>query len=122
MAQRRHGNATGLFPPQERDWELPIEANLSPKAAARVASEAATQSFDNAARGLNLDWGTHYDGKHIQRWGEALGQTLVDERNAELKAFKKGVCPASKANEHDLLVIGMDGGRVQTREKSEETR
>ena len=29
--------------------------------------------------------------------------------------------PESKENEHDLLVVGMDGGRVQTREKSEET-
>jgi len=111
----------GLFPPQERDWSLPIEGNLSPKAAARVAREAATQSFDNAARALNLDWGTNYDGKQIQRWGEALGQTLVEQRDEELEALKKGDRPMSKANEHELLVIGMDGGRVQTREKSQET-
>jgi hypothetical protein len=94
---------------------------LSPKAAARVAREAATQSFDNAARALNLDWGTSLDGKQVQRWGEALGRTLVDRRQKELASFKKGVCPAAKANEHELLVIGMDGGRVQTREKSLET-
>jgi len=100
---------------------LPTEANLSPKAAARVAREAATQSFDNAARALNIDWGTELDGKQIQRWGEALGQTLVDTRQKELEAFKKDVRPACKDNEHELLVIGMDGGRVQTREKSEET-
>ena len=115
------GNATGLFPPQERDWGLPTEADLSPKAAARVGREAATQSFDNAARALNLDWGTRYDGKQIQRWGEALGQTLVDHRDKELAAMAKGDLPPAKANEHELLVIGMDGGRVQTREKSEET-
>jgi hypothetical protein len=100
---------------------LPTEANLSPKAAARVAREAATQSFDNAARALNIDWGTPFDGKQIQRWGEALGQTLVDARQKELNAFKKDVRPACKSNEHELLVIGMDGGRVQTREKSQET-
>jgi len=112
---------TGLFPPQERDWGLPAEANLSPKAAARVAREAATQSFDNGARALNIDWGTHLDGKQIQRWGEALGRTLVEDRGAELESFKHGHLPPSKDNEHELLVIGMDGGRVQTREKSEET-
>jgi hypothetical protein len=86
-----------------------------------VAREAATQSFDNAARALNIDWGTQLDGKQIQRWGEAFGQSLVDRRQAELEAFKKHVHPACKANEHELLVIGMDGGRVQTREKSQET-
>jgi hypothetical protein len=86
-----------------------------------VAREAATQSFDNAARALNIDWGTRYDGKQVQRWGEALGQTLVQLRQQELKAFKNGDHPTPKANEHELLVIGMDGGRVQTREKSQET-
>jgi hypothetical protein len=98
-----------------------VEAGLSPKAAARVAREAATQSFDNAARALNLDWGTNYDGKQIQRWGEAFGESLVRKRQAELAASDHGVLPESKDNEHQLLVIGMDGGRVQTREKSEET-
>ena len=100
---------------------MPSEAELSPKAAARVAREAATQSFDNAARALNIDWGTHYDGKQIQRWGEALGQALVERRQKELESFKRGIPPACCANEHQLLVIGMDGGRVQTREKSLET-
>lgn len=100
---------------------MPAEANLSPKAAARIAREAATQSFDNAARALNLDWGTNLDGKQVQRWGEALGQSLVDEREKQLASFKKGLCPPARANEHELLVIGMDGGRVQTREKSLET-
>lgn len=86
-----------------------------------MAREAATQSFDNAARALNLDWGTTLDGKQVQRWGEALGRTLVEQREEQLASFKKGVHPVAKANEHELLVIGMDGGRVQTREKSLET-
>lgn len=86
-----------------------------------MAREAATQSFDNAARALNIDWASGYDGKQIQRWGEALGQTLVEHRAHELAAMDRGDLPAAKPNEHQLLVIGMDGGRVQTREKSEET-
>ena len=100
---------------------MPSEAELSPKAAARVAREAATQSFDKGARALNLDWGTSYDGKQIQRWGEALGRTLIEQRQRDLEAFHRGHRPACKANEHELLVIGMDGGRVQTREKNAET-
>lgn len=98
-----------------------MEAELSPKAAARIGREAATQSFDNAARALNIDWGTSLDGKQIQRWGEALGQTLVQRRQKELESFQKGCLPPCKQNEHELLVIGADGGRVQTREKDEET-
>lgn len=100
---------------------MPTEAELSPKAAARVAREAATQSFDNAARALNIDWGTSYDGKQIQRWSEALGRTLLEVREKELRSFKEGNLPAAKSNEPELLVIGMDGGRVQTREKNPET-
>lgn len=86
-----------------------------------MAREAATQSFDNAARALNIDWGTHFDGKQIQRWGEALGQTLIEARQKELESFQAGVIPACPPNEHELLVIGGDGGRVQTREKNPET-
>ena len=79
------------------------------------------QSFDNSARALNIDWGTGFDGKQIQRWGEALGRTLVKERKAQLESFHGGRLPSCKENEPALLVIGMDGGRVQTREKSDET-
>jgi hypothetical protein len=95
--------------------------NLSPKAAARIDREAATQSFDNGARAINIDWGTSYDGKQIERWGEARGQVLVQRREKELQLLNKGKLPACKQNEHELLVIGMDGGRVQTREKNAET-
>jgi hypothetical protein len=116
------GLVTGLFPPQERDWGLPSEAELSPRAAARVGREAATQTFDPGARAINIDWSTNLDGKQIERWSEALGQSLVDRRRQELEAFERhGELPPCKENEHELLVIGMDGGRVQTREKSEET-
>lgn len=94
---------------------------MSPKAAARVGREAATETFDPGARAINIDWGTNLDGKQIERWGEALGQTLVEARQRELEAFERGQLPACKENEHELLVVGMDGGRVQTREKCEET-
>jgi hypothetical protein len=75
------------------------------------------QSFDQAARALNLDWGCAYEGKQVQRWAEALGQTLAERRGAEADAYERGRRPEGPANDPDLLVIGMDGGRWQGREK-----
>jgi hypothetical protein len=77
-------------------------------------------SFDQAALALNEDWGTHLDGKQIQRWSETIGQVLVKERGRERVAYEEGCRPASPLNAPVLLVIGMDGGRVQTREKQGE--
>jgi hypothetical protein len=77
-------------------------------------------SFDQAALALNEDWGTHLDGKQIQRWAEAIGRTVVSARDAEVRAFEQGIRPETPANAPALLVIGMDGGRVQTREKQGE--
>ena len=109
-----------LFPPQVRDWGLPGEVPLTPRAARRVAREGALHSFDQAARALNEDWGTHLDGKQIQRWSEAIGRAVAREREQEVGAYERGCRPASPANAPALLVIGMDGGRVQTREKQGE--
>jgi len=93
---------------------------LTPRAARRVAREGATHSFDQAALALNEDWGTHLDGKQIQRWSEALGRSVTAARDEEVGAFEQGCRPASASNAPALLVIGMDGGRVQTREKQGE--
>src|SRR3990172_2528390 len=109
-----------LFPPQVREWGLPAEVPLTPRAARRVAREGALHSFDQGALALNEDWGTHLDGKQIQRWSEAIGRVVVREREQEVGTYERGCRPASPANAPALLVIGMDGGRVQTREKQGE--
>ena len=95
--------------------------SLSPKAAARLAREAAVQRFAPAARALNEDWGTAYDGRQVQRWAERLGQGVVAQRQAELAACEQGVRPRGPENDPPLLVIGLDGGRLQGREKNLET-
>ena len=74
-------------------------------------------SFDQAALALNEDWGIQLDGKQVQRWAEKLGAVLVADRHAQVQAFERGHRPSRPADEPRLLVIGMDGGRVQTREK-----
>jgi len=99
---------------------LPGEVPLTAHSAQRVAREGAVQSFDQAALALNADWGTHLDGKQVQRWAEALGRSLVRAREAQVRAYEQGQRPAAVPNPPALLVIGMDGGRVQTREKQGE--
>jgi hypothetical protein len=78
------------------------------------------QSFDQAALALNEDWGTGLDGKQVERWAEAIGQAVMRMRDAEVAAYEQGVRPATPRNTSPLLVIAMDGGRVQTREKQGE--
>src|SRR2546430_1682365 len=111
----------GLFPPQDRDWSLPVEAPLTPSAARRVAREGATQPFDKGAAALMEDWGEPLDGKQLQRWSEALGRRVVQERAREIGAYEGGQRPQAPANPPALLVVGMDGGRVQGREANPET-
>ena len=96
---------------------MPAEVPLTPRAARRLARESVVQAFDPAARALNEDWGTHLDGKQVQRWAETLGAVLTSARDAEVRAFERGRRPAPPAGAPTLLVIGMDGGRVQTRKK-----
>jgi hypothetical protein len=95
---------------------LPAEVLLTPRAARRVAREGALHSFDQAALAINEDWGTHLDGKQLQRWSEAMGRVVVKGREREVEAYEQGQRPASPVNAPALLVIGMDGGRVQTRD------
>jgi hypothetical protein len=87
-----------------------------------VARESAVQSFDNAARALCIDWGLEaLDGKQVQRWGEALGRSMVRGRDTEVLAYGQGRRPACPANGPQLLVIGVDGGRYQGREVDPDT-
>ena len=110
-----------LFPLQNRDWALPSEANLSPYAAERVCRESAHKAFDESAKSLNIDWKTTLDGKQLQRWSEALGGGMVRQRNRQSQAYREGRYPEGPANPPALLVIGMDGGRWQSREKEVQT-
>jgi hypothetical protein len=112
------GLAAVLFPPQVRDWGLPAEVPLTPRAARRVAREAALQAFDQGALALNEDWGVGLDGKQLQRWAEKLGAAVVADLAGEVRAFERGQRPEGPAHGPSLLVIGMDGGRVQTCEKA----
>ncbi len=120
---RNAGRVTGLFPPQERAWGLDAQVGLTPQALAKVCRESATtQSFDVAAEAINEDWGTGYDGKQMQRWSEHVGEKVVKLQEAERKGYAKGKRPEGPANAPELLVVGLDGGRVQGRDKDPDTQ
>ena len=112
----------GLFPPQDRDWGLPSEVPLTPLAAERVAREATDRVFDDAARSLNLDWQTELDGKQVQRWSQRIGDRLIAARDQEIRLEQRGVHPEGPLNAPALLVVGLDGGRVHTRDKDPRTQ
>lgn len=93
---------------------------LSPKAHRRLTREAVCQPFAKAAAALNEDWASAYDGKQIQRWAQVAGEQLLAQQTQERQAYQRGQRPTGPANDPPLLVIGMDGGRVQNREKQGE--
>jgi hypothetical protein len=89
-----------------------------------LAREAATQqAFEPATWALNEDWGLDVPlhPERVRLWAEALGKSVVTERNAELADYQRGQRPACPPNAVPLLVIGMDGGRYQGREKDPQT-
>jgi hypothetical protein len=103
---------------------LPSEAPLTPAAAERLARESAIQPFEGAAKSLRIDWQLDgpLDARQVQRWGEALGRSLVRRRDTEVLAYQQGRRPSCPANEPQLMVVGMDGGRWQSREKDPDTQ
>lgn len=100
---------------------LPAEAPLTPLAARRLSRECSIQAFGPAARALAEDWGVEWDARQVQRWSEALGRSVVVERNRQVRQMEQGDPPQSPANEDQLLVIEVDGGRVQMRDKDQDT-
>lgn len=103
---------------------MPAEAPLTPQAAARLSREAATQpGFEPAARALNEDWALDQPlhCEQVRRWSEELGASVVAGRDAEVRDYQRGQRPACPPNAVPLLVIGMDGGRYQAREKDPQT-
>ena len=97
---------------------------LTPQAARRLGREAATQQgFEPAAKALSEDWGTDppLHPEQVRRWSEALGGSVVARRDGQVRDYQCGRRPVSPPNAAPLLVIGMDGGRYQGREKDAET-
>jgi hypothetical protein len=91
---------------------------LSPQAYRRLVREAVTQPYAKAAAALREDWGCEYDAKQLQRWTHKAGKGLLALQTQERQAYLAGQRPDGPTQDPRLLVIGMDGGRVQSRDKS----
>ncbi len=100
---------------------MPSEAPLTPHAAERLCREAAQKAFDESAKSLNIDFQTTWDGKQIERWSDKLGEALVRQRDRQAQAIHEGCHPEGPPNAPQLLVVGVDGGRWQSRDKDPET-
>ena len=87
-----------------------------------MAREAAEKTFGIVARCLQEDWDRPLAAMQIQRWAEALGSQVVAQRQAEQIAFEQGQPPVSLEPQPELLVLGMDGGRYQSRDKNPQTQ
>lgn len=98
---------------------LPAEAPLTPRAAERLGREAAVQVFDGVAKALRIDWQMSLHARQVQRWAQSLGGSLETKRDRELLEYEQGTRPPSPANETPLLVVGLDGGRVQVRKEED---
>lgn len=94
---------------------------MTPKAARRIARESATQTFEKAAEALNDDWGATFDGKQIERWACRFGARLEAERDREVADSECGQKPVPPANAPVLLLIGLDGARIQMRDADPES-
>jgi hypothetical protein len=75
-----------------------------------------------AGKALSIDWNQTIHGRQVQRYSRKLGRLLVAKRDGEVLAYQQqGLRPDGPANEPQLLVIGMDGGRVQSKDKDLES-
>ena len=87
-----------------------------------MVREGVTQTYPQAAMALNEDWGTNYQATQVQRLVEAIGQTLLTQQMAQAQAYEQGRRPKGPINDPSLLVIQMDGGRVQSCTKNPQTQ
>lgn len=92
----------------------------------QAAREAAQKSEAQVAETLMRNWripgwDLKLDRKQIQRWVNPVGERVAAERDKELRLYECGTLPAGPANPPALLVIEIDGGRVQMREADQKT-
>lgn len=95
------------------------ERQFSPDLQRRlVETSAHTKSFRLAAQMAQVWSDQAFSERHIGRLTEAIGEELVAQRDAEVGDFVHHRCEPDELDpKHELAVVSMDGGRVQTREE-----
>ncbi len=88
----------------------------------KVSASNVAGSFQKGAQLLRELSEIPLTAKQVQTISEKVGQALVPEREQKRQAFMSGQKPPSPPNPPALLVIGADGGRVQTRHEDPEKK
>lgn len=103
-----------LFPPL--DERLGVEVRMpSPRYLEKVSAATIAGSFSKAAKLLQVMSGIEVSAKTVQRQSEAMGERMRQQEDARTRSYQEGVLVPLPENAPELLVITMDGGRVQTR-------
>ena len=113
-------NATGagcLFPPLDQRLHIP-RRGASARFQRKVCEANLAGSFEKAAPLMGSLASVTMSAKEVQLITERVGRVLGEERHRATDAFlhsRKAVRPAGKKGPA-LLVVTLDGGRVQTRQ------
>jgi hypothetical protein len=101
-----------LFPPQVRNWGLPAEIPLTPRAAPRVAREGALHSFDQAALGKD----TPEAGALARQLKDALWDGQLDEVIATftIHADRLGAAQPCDGPDHPRRVLANNVNYFET--------
>jgi hypothetical protein len=115
-------NATGagcLFPPLDRRLRIPRRGG-SARFQRKVCEANLAGSFQKAARLLGSLAGVTISPKEVQLITERVGKLLEEERRQATENYlqSREASRPPRKQAPDLLVVTLDGGRVQTRQEN----
>src|SRR3989338_9037321 len=87
----------------------------------RVAHAAVVaHSFEDAADLLAVHDGLSFSRKHVRAIAEAEGAQCVEDRKREVAPYQAGSLSFTCEQTPQLIVVTCDGGRIQTRQETDE--
>jgi hypothetical protein len=108
--------ATPLFPPLDRRLKIPLRGG-SARLLRKVCEANDAGSFEKAARLLRNLAGLSISAKRVQLMTERVGKALREEAQSRTERFLARQAPNGSGPRAALLVVSVDGGRVQTRQE-----
>lgn len=119
-------SATGagrLFPPLDRRLKIPRRGE-SARFQRTVCEANMAGSFEKAARMMESLAGVVISAKQVQLVTERIGKELHKERSQATEEYLRGrkLFASEEKDAPALLVVTLDGGRVQTRQENPEER
>lgn len=106
------------------DWELGLpEVDISIGLLERVChASVVTRSFEDAHEVMTVHSLVELSAKSIRAFAEGQGRRLAAARDRKVKAYLERRLTVETEEPVSLLVVGADGGRVQTRQSESSER